>query len=65
MRFPWQRRADEAREHRIDAEQRLTNAVNDWPEVRRHAYALRHQRELNGWTGTIKSIFDSGKREDQ
>lgn len=57
MRFPWQRRADEEQHHRVVAEQRLSDAQADWPDVRRHAALLRAEKDLNGWTDTIVSIF--------
>jgi hypothetical protein len=59
VRFPWQHRADTEHVHRVAAEQRRDDAQADWPEVRRHADALRKEKELNGWTSTILSIFSS------
>lgn len=57
MKFPWQRRADVARAHRVVAEKRLEDVRADWPHVRREASGIRRQRELNGWTETIVAIF--------
>lgn len=61
MKFPWQRRADEEQRLRIQAEQRLAEVRADWPEVERHAAALRYEKELNGWTDAIVTIFGSPK----
>lgn len=61
MRFPWQRRADAEHTHRVAAERRLADAQADWPEVHRHADALRKQKELNGWTETIVTLFGAPK----
>lgn len=57
MRFPWQRRADEEKVHRDDAEQRLADAEADWPRVYMHAASLRNERQLNGWTGIVDALF--------
>lgn len=59
MKFPWQRRADEAEAHRIEAQKRLAAARADWPKVHGASAALRHEYDLNGWTGRIKMIFES------
>lgn len=57
MRFPWQRRADEERDHRMAAEERLAAARADWAVVHAHADELRHEKYLNGWTGIVDALF--------
>lgn len=62
LRFIWQRRADEEQRLRITAEKRLATARSNWPVIQEHANELRRQRELNGWTGIVASLFaDSGR----
>lgn len=65
MRFPWTRRADEARERRIEAEKRKQCVMDDWPAVRQVASDARHHYELNGWTGTITVLFAARKRGEE
>lgn len=57
MRFPWQRRADEERGHRVLAEKRRDDAWADWAEVQHAHRLMRHQRELNGWTQIAVTVF--------
>ena len=57
MRFPWQRRADEERRHRVDAERRLAATRADWTKVRDHTAELRRQKDLNGWTTVVTALF--------
>ena len=59
MRFPWQHRADTEERHRLDAERRLDAVRSDWAPVGRQVAAIRRERELNGWTNTIRTIFGS------
>lgn len=59
MRFPWQRRADRERKKREAAEHRLAGVVGQWPEVHAAVAPLRRERNLNGWTDTIVSIFEA------
>lgn len=63
MRLPWQRRADEERERRLAAEQRLAEARADWVTVNTHLAPLRYQKNLNGWTGVIDALFADRRGE--
>lgn len=62
MRFPWQRRADEERRHRVLAEKRRDAAWADWAEVKYAHRELRHQKVMNGWTQITVAIA-AGSRE--
>lgn len=57
MRFPWQRRADAERTHRIHAEKRLDEVRRDWAPVGRQVAAIRKERQRNGWTDALETIF--------
>jgi hypothetical protein len=59
IRFPWQRRADVERAHRIHAEKRLDDVRRDWAPVGRQTAAIRKEAQRNDWTDTIVSIFES------
>lgn len=56
-KFPWNRRADDEREKRIEAERRLAAVEADWEPVRRHRAAVHREIVLNDWTRTAKTIF--------
>ena len=58
MRFPWQRRADVAQTEHEHAEGRLERAEADWPQVHAVVERVRRERELNGWTSAIVTIFE-------
>ena len=62
MKFPWTHRAQQAHDDRINAEQRLQQARADWPQVNSEVAVTRHERELNGWTATVESLF-SGRQK--
>lgn len=57
MRMPWTRRADEAAKERKAAEQRLEQARKDWSRINREVAVTREEKQLNGWTATVTSIF--------
>jgi hypothetical protein len=57
MRFPWDRREQQARQERINAEERLDQARADWAQVNAEVAVTRHERELNGWTATVETLF--------
>lgn len=64
MRFPWHRRGDAAEaelEHaRAETEQakkRLRDVEADWQRVRATVETTRRERELNGWTASVQSLF--------
>lgn len=57
MRFPWNKRADEERERRVEAEKRLEEVVGDWPKVRTSVGAV-----LDGYNAKAKQMF--GGRSD-
>jgi hypothetical protein len=61
MKFPWDRREQQARQDRMNAEERLDQARADWPQVNAEVAVTRHERELNGWTATVETLF-SGHR---
>jgi hypothetical protein len=61
VRFPWQRRADEERGHRMAAQERLASARADWVTVHAHAADLRREKNLNGWTGIVDALFADRK----
>lgn len=62
MRFPWQRRADVEKDHRLAAEQQLAEARSDWVTVHTHVNQLRREQAMNGWTGIVATLFaDNGK----
>lgn len=61
MKFPWDRRAQQAHTDRINAEERLDQARADWPQVNAEVAVTRHEREMNGWTATVETLF-SGHR---
>lgn len=60
-KFPWNRRADEERAKRIEAQERLAQAEADMPRIRRHREAVRREVVLNDWTRTAKAIFGGEK----
>lgn len=64
IRLPWQRRADQEETHRRAAEQQLAEVRADWVTVHAHAAALRHEKEMNGWTGIVSALF-ADRREPQ
>jgi hypothetical protein len=57
MRFPWQRRADEAQADTTQAKDRLRDVRADWTRVRATVETTRRERELNGWTASVQSLF--------
>jgi hypothetical protein len=57
MKFPWNRRADRAHTDRVAAENRLKKVRGDWPKVHAEVADIRQQREINGWTATITTLF--------
>lgn len=57
MRFPWQRRADRLAHDTARAKKRLHDVESDWTRVRRTIETTRRERELNGWTRSVQSLF--------
>ena len=57
MKFPWNQRADRAHVDRLAAERRLKKVRGDWPKVHAEVAGIRRQREINGWTATITTLF--------
>lgn len=57
MRFPWQRRADEAEARARDARDGLDKVKDQWEHVHAVAGETRAQREANGFTNVVTSIF--------
>jgi hypothetical protein len=65
MRYPWKRRnRSHARDKRRVAEENLENIRARWPQVRAAVAPLRREREINGWTATIATIFGDAHRKD-
>jgi hypothetical protein len=61
MKFPWQRRAERAEADAEKAQERLSDVEADWRRVRDTVDTTREERDLNGWTATVESLF-SGRR---
>ena len=57
MRMPWTRRADQEKEARQEAEQRLDDVKADWPKIHAEVAVTRREVELNGWTRAVTVIF--------
>lgn len=57
MRFPWQRRADRLEADTARARKRLYDVKSDWTRVRATVETTRRERELNGWTASVQSLF--------
>jgi hypothetical protein len=57
MRFPWKRRADLAHVERVEAEHRLEEVQADWSKVNAEVAVTHRERELNGWTATVMTLF--------
>ena len=60
MKLPWQKRADGERRERVHAENRLRETEQDWTPVHAAVAKVRRERELNGWTAAITTIFEGG-----
>lgn len=57
MRLPWTRRGDDARDDRVKAELKLQQVRADWPRINQEVAVTRRERELNGWTRTVQTLF--------
>lgn len=58
MRFPWDKRADEERERRVEAEKRLDDVMGDWPKVQSSVGAVLDQYNIKA-----KHMF-GGRKSD-
>lgn len=57
MKWPWEKRAEQAEKEAACAEQDYARAEEHWETARELADAAKAQRELNGWTGKVLDIF--------
>lgn len=64
MRFPWHGRADDAARQLAEIERQRERVQRQWPAVHAAVRPLRRERQLNGWTDTIVSIFADPPRKD-
>lgn len=62
MRWPWDRRAEKAQRRRAEAEDQLEKVRAQWNDVRQTVGVTRYHRELNGWTNTVRTIFEGEGR---
>lgn len=64
MKWPWSRSREETggAEARAQAEERLAEARERWPEVNRVSKSLRDLRERNHFAEQIQHIFEGGPR---
>jgi hypothetical protein len=61
VRFPWQKRADQERNHRLKDEERLEDVRNGWSEVHHVRAELHAAYGPNGWTGIAAKLFANRK----
>lgn len=57
MKLPWKRRAEQAHARRLAAEERLHDVQADWPKVDAETAIAHRERDLNGWTATVLTLF--------
>lgn len=57
MKWPWTRRIEAASKSRKEAEVELERVKDQWPLVLSLVAEAKYQRELNGWSSEIQSIF--------
>lgn len=65
MRFPWtkqiDKRAAEAELQADAAAEQLQRVREMWPRTLEAATEAHRQRQLNGWTETVKAIFGGNR----
>ena len=59
--LPWVRRAEAEARARRAAEERQRIAQKEWEPVAEAVDLIRHQDQLNNWTGTARALFRGGK----
>jgi hypothetical protein len=57
MRMPWHRRAEAAEDGALDAEREYEESKQRWKLAHELAAESRYQRDMNGWTAKVLSIF--------
>lgn len=55
--MPWNKRVEEERQRRLDAEFRRDSAEKDWALLNRHRKSIDREIELNDWTATAIAMF--------
>lgn len=57
IKWPWKKRVEIQVKHRIEAEKRLMEIVEDGNEIARHTEDVAREIILNDWTLTAKRVF--------
>ena len=57
MKFPWSHRAEKARAEREKTHHKLQRVREDWPKIAAEVAVTRSEREKNGWTATVETLF--------